>query len=319
MLDLIVGDPHVRPEDLPDSEALLEAVQSLSEKADRVIFLGDLHHTHAVVYTDVMAFWLKHLGMIRKPIVMLLGNHDRPADRGSKSHALMAYKRIPNVTVVDAPYFDGETLFLPYYFEPSEFVAAALEYPTAKRLVCHQTLQGATYENGFYAKDGVDAQLVPQPLIISGHIHTAQDFGKVCYPGSPRWLNVNDANVNKSLWLLDSSATSTSGHIAIPTDKFCSRLVHFSDTPDAPLDFQPIGDHRYVVDLVGPQEWIESRKSVYLGRARVRTFRTDNLAAKVKESDGISVALHKYVEGFRAPNLTPTPVLMGMVDDRYTA
>jgi hypothetical protein len=328
MLDLLVGDPHIRPEDLPDGEALLEAVVRMAnektpdgQEVDRVIFLGDQHHTHAIMHIDVVAFWLKYLHAIKKPVVMLLGNHDRSSDRGSKTHALMAYKHFPHVKVVDQPWqWDGQ-LFLPYYFDPKEFVAAANAFPGTQTLICHGTLTGATYENGFYAKDGVDPALLPQQFVISGHIHTTQEFGKVWYPGSPRWLNVSDANVSKYLWLVERDAGGTvySNRRQYATDEFCSRLVHLSDTPEEPLEFRPIRDHRYVVDLCGPQDWIEAKKGAYVGRARVRTFRTDTAAPKVKESDGIAVALKKYVRHFKAPHQTSPDVLQAMLHARYTA
>jgi hypothetical protein len=39
-------------------------------------------------------------------------------------------------------------------------------------VVCHATFNGARYENGFYAKEALDPDAVPQKRIISGHIHT---------------------------------------------------------------------------------------------------------------------------------------------------
>lgn len=326
MWDLYVGDPHVRPEDLHDSEALLAAVTKMvnegtpdGHRVDRVIFLGDQHHTHAILHVDVVAFWLRHLDAIKKPVIMLLGNHDMPSDRGSKVHALMAYKHFKHVKVVDAPWQCSGQLFLPYYFNPQEFVAAANLYPDTKTLICHQTITGATYENGFYAKDAADATLVPQQFVVSGHIHTTQEFGKIWYPGSPRWLTVGDANVSKYLWLVESDETGAiyTNRRQYSTDEYCSRLVHFQDTPEEPLDFKPIRDHRYVIDVRGPQEWIDARKAIYLGRARVRTYRTDTAAPKVRESDGIAVALQKYIRHFQSPNKTPPNVLQEMIRERY--
>lgn len=326
MNGLHVGDPHVRPEDLEDSQRLMDAVVDMANNGtpdgktvDVVIIEGDLHHTHAITHVDVTAFWIRNLERIKKRKILLVGNHDRGGDRSSQAHALLPYKLLPGVTVVDEPTLIDGILFLPYYFEANEFVAAAQKFPQAKTLVCHQTLTGATYENGFFAKDGVDPALVPQQYVISGHIHTAQEFGKVWYTGSPRWMNVNDANVDKYLWLVeyapDGSALSNRRQYA--TDRCCSRLVHLSDSPECPLDFQPVATHRYVVDLKGPQGWIEERRKLYLGRARVRTYKTDTEAPKVKESDGIDVALKKYVQSFKAPNQTDTSILLEMVNERF--
>lgn len=320
--NLVVGDPHVRPVDIQDCERLLQAVENSAqnEMVDRILFLGDEFHTMTIVDVEVLAFWdrwLRRLASIAS-VVLLVGNHDRPADRGSPNHALVPFKGLDSVVVVDHPWYVDNILFLPFYFEPQDFVAAANKFPEAKTLVCHQTLMGATYDNGFYSKDAADSMLVKQGLIISGHIHTEQRFGKVFYPGSPRWLGVSDANVNKYLWVMEfEDGVMLPNPKKISTDAFCSRLVHLQDVPEAPLDFQPIGNHRYVIDIRGPQGWIDDRKSAYVGRARIRTFRTDTQAPRIRESDGIDAALKKYVQAFRAPNQTPPEVLQRMANERF--
>jgi len=43
---------------------------------------------------------------------------------------------------------------------------------SGKILFCHQTFDGAKFENGFYAPDGFDFSGIKYEKIISGHIHT---------------------------------------------------------------------------------------------------------------------------------------------------
>src|SRR4029077_21103318 len=107
---LHVGDPHVRQEDLTDSQALLDAVVDMAnagtpdgQTVDLVVFEGDLHHTHAITHVDVTAFWIRNLERITKPKILMVGNHDRGGDRSSKAHALLPYKKLIDTIVVDEP------------------------------------------------------------------------------------------------------------------------------------------------------------------------------------------------------------------------
>lgn len=320
---LYVGDSHVRPEDLDDSQAMLDLVVSTAKEysVDRVVFLGDQFHSHAILHCEVMAFWLKNLARFVVPVWLLVGNHDQPGDAGSKSHSLLAFKNMDGITVVDEPLEEAGILHLPYYAERNDFIKACQE-SSAKTLVCHQTITGATYENGFYAQDGVDAVVLPQKYILSGHIHTGQSFGNVWYPGSPRWLNVNDGNVDKAIHVVEHDEdgfVDINTIRRINTSGVCSRIIHLKETPERLLDFKPETRHRYTIDLEGPQSWIEERRGKYAGLARIRTKRTDQAASKVRESDGIHVALRKYIPGFKPPNQTPIPVLETMVNARINS
>src|SRR6185369_11497831 len=137
---------------------------------------------------ELWSKWLETKG--KQKIWFLVGNHDRSHDTNITGNTLRYAS--PTVTVVDEPMTLGNGLvFMPWYAKPQDFIKAAGNYTT---LICHQTLQGAKYENGFPAADGVPAEMVPAKTIISGHIHTPQMFGKVWYPGAPRWRIATDAN-----------------------------------------------------------------------------------------------------------------------------
>jgi hypothetical protein len=328
---LYVGDPHARPEDLDDCDALIGLIEDIitSRRIHRIVFLGDQHHTHAIMHVEVLGFWRRALTRLRLAvperqglnIYLMLGNHDQPGDAASTSHALMAYADMPRVTVIDTPMAVDGILHVPYMHSADDFVATCRKYDNAKVLVCHQTFNGAKYENGFFAKDGVDPDKIPQTCVLSGHIHMPQSFGKVTYLGSPRWLTFSDANGDRFLNVVEHD--DVTGEVLniqqIPTAPRLRKIFHLIDTPEAPAVMPVDTMHRYYVDVRGPAEWCEQRRNVFSGRARVRTQRTDATVARVRESEGIATALKRFVASYRSQHGTETAVLERLVDARLAA
>lgn len=325
---LYVGDPHARPEDLADCQALCGLIVEViaGQEIDRIVFLGDLHHTHAIVHVEVLHFWRDTLRWLtrvhQQKVVLLVGNHDQPGDASSSAHALEAYKDIEGVTVVDRPLCIDGILHLPYRHSRDQFVAdcSDVAHRNLETVVCHQTFDGAQYENGFFAKDGVKPDDIPQKHIISGHIHDPQSFSKVTYLGSPRWLTISDANKSRFLSIVyhDENGVPV-GTKTFPTDGQCRKIFHLVDTPEAPLEASFDPRHRYHVDVTGPAEWIEQRKGLYTGHARVRTQRTDNAVARVRESEGIGAALRRFIKTYKAQRGTDLPTLERLVDARLSS
>jgi len=180
---LLVGDVHATPEELEDCQRLIDHVVAVARlrRVGAVVFMGDLYNTHNVMRVEVLAFWrraFKTLNDAGLDVYVLVGNHDY-AGEGLQIHALMAHEE--QVTVVDRPMVLGHAgvLMLPYFSDRQAFVEAChVEIQLDGRRVeggsvlCHQTFEGSKYENGFYAPDGVEPNLLPQKYVISGHIHT---------------------------------------------------------------------------------------------------------------------------------------------------
>jgi len=320
---LYVGDIHARPEDLDDSQHALDLVLSTAQqhKVERIVFLGDQFHTHAIVHLEVLAFWKHNVKILTAAgfdLVFIVGNHDMSGDSSSTSHAMMAYESMPKVTVVDKPTqstFDKLT-YLPYMADNEKFIEACQKVPDHV-IVCHQDFNGGQYDNGFFSSSGVDPECIPQTLVLSGHIHTAQRFGSIWYLGSPRWLTASDANQDRFIYVISHSSTGHVGKvIPIPTDTHCRRICQVEDTPEAPYEKELNPKHKYIVDIIGPQTWINERRLLWQGKARIRSQRTDQQVIKLKESEGIELALVKFAQEFLPTNGTPTDVLMSMVKTR---
>jgi len=287
MLILRVGDMHVRPNNLEESEKLLSFVLETAtlNKVDRIELLGDLMHTHAVLRLEVVEFWTEYLLKLSNRIetVVLVGNHDLSGNYNSTFSALSVFEllKISKLTIVNAAHINGVLGYLPYIHDHAEFIKAAngLADIGAKVLVCHQTIQGSRYESGFYAADGVPTGDWSARFthIISGHIHTEQNFENVIYPGTARWDGVVDANLRKGIWIYEHD--DTTGQIVrsdyISTENVCSPLksIAYREGDKAP-DVWP-DNARVTLELSGSSEWVNKQKQAFKGKASFKTKITD--------------------------------------------
>jgi len=334
MRHLIVGDPHYTVDELKDCEKLMSLVleQVRSGGVDSVILLGDLHHTHAITHVAATEFWIRSLRAVSAfvPTVVLLGNHDMPngSYRGAsgldrpQSHALMPYAEVStNIFIVDRPMTLWDMAFMPYVDSEEAFLSGVnllKEESGAEVLFCHQTFNGAQYENGFFAKDGFSIEKVPMMQIISGHVHLPSQIDKVWYPGAPRWRTVSDANTERAIWVYDDV---TQTRLPIDTGAVCSKIIHLKveggEVPLVPMDTKD----RYYIDLHGTAE--ENSKAVQnpslKGAAKIRRFdRTEN-SVKIKESEGVDKAFSVFMASFSGKNGTPGQTLLDLAYQRMGA
>src|SRR5210317_745108 len=179
---LLIGDPHLKITKFNLAQEFLSWVNQVikDQRPDMVINLGDTFHTHAVIRSEVVTEFKNHVSGVTKlgiPYYYILGNHDCYKPDDSKYHALQPFD-IENFHVIDEVTDVGNMTMVPYIHDFDKF-------PTQTKSICvaHQQFVGCDY--GYYRPDiGVDADKVSADIIISGHIHKRQMFGKVIYPGT---------------------------------------------------------------------------------------------------------------------------------------
>lgn len=323
---LVVGDPHAVVEELDECEKLFAYVErvALDNQATRVVVLGDLNNTHNLVRVEVMNFWLRTLRQLSQKlsVYVIAGNHDF-AGEGSDQHSLEVYKHLDGVEIMDRPMFNVlcNQVFMPY-FPPAQheaFIKKACEMGTPT-LFCHQTFDGSKLDNGFFAPEAIDPNLLPQKYVISGHIHSPQRVGKVIYVGSPRWRTMDDANKDRSLRMFEfDDDGELVGEAPFFTNTVCREIRRGIDTPEAPLVIKPGDTARWYVDVRGPSEWVDERKKEYSGlNVRLRTFKTSAQTSRVRESEGIAVAFNRFLTEYAAGGGVgvPVEVLQQMAKER---
>lgn len=291
---LRIGDPHVKVSNIDESERLVEFVADLAMKQNvqRIEILGDLFHTHAILRLEVLEFWTWALELLSDvcEVVVLVGNHDQTGDYNSHSSALDIFQKLrrKNLHIIDAPRAMGCFGYMPYTHDSARFIelANALNQSGAKTLVCHQTFSGSKYENGFYAPDGIDPESVSFELIISGHIHAFQKFGKIIYPGTPRWDSISDANQPKGVWVYSHDDISgailseeffTSEHVCRPILSFTYR------EGDTTIPIWNEGA-RVALELVGSSGWVSLEKQRFKGKCSIKTKITDQKRLESRKS-----------------------------------
>lgn len=297
-------------------------------KPDKVVFLGDLFHFHNTLSSRVMNLWLGAIKELRNflswdDLIILKGNHDLsdPHDDNSPN-SVAVFASFANV-VTDYYKDNHDFLYLPYYASKEKFLKLCNNHKT-KFLVCHQSFDGSQYENGFYAKDGVEPSLIPQEYVITGHIHLHQRVNKVFYTGSPRWRTISDANEKKYIWLstfLDNKIQ----HRGFSTSSVCRpiksinidnlNIENFLNTPYL------LDNSLLYINLYGEKDFLIKYKSVVLAKvpqARIRIFEKQNNNIQVKESDGLGNALLNYINNSKTEYNTDKKILIKLAKERIS-
>lgn len=303
---LFIGDPHLKITRFELATQFLKWVDRLIQDVspDLVVNLGDTFDTHAVVRSEILAEFKKHKEHVVSicPYTYVLGNHDFYKPDSSKYHALQTLKGDPNFNVIDDTTIKDEITYVPYIHNYREF-------PRISTPICvaHQTFIGCDY--GYYRPDvGVDADKVEAEIIISGHIHKRQMFGKVIYPGTPFAQSISDINQSKGVMLFDTN-TYKYKFFESPLPRWQGMKFELSqdftvaDMHNNILNTINQKDH-WVVDMVGPKAelvgYIDSPEIKNIRETcdlRIRTTYTDKNKEKVKiKAISIEDILSQYID-----------------------
>lgn len=305
---LFIGDPHLKITRFDLSMRFLrwidEVIQDVSP--DLVVNLGDTFDTHSVVRSEILTEFSKHVDRATKicEYVYVLGNHDMFKPDNSKYHALQTMKGKEAFTVVDEPMIlaNKDITYVPYIHNFREF--PIIETPIC---VAHQTFIGCDY--GYYRPDiGVDADKINAEIIISGHIHKKQTFGKVIYPGTPFAQSVSDINQTKGVMLFDTETYKYS-FIDSPLPQWRGMKLQISSDNSTQQMHEHIitnineEDH-WVIDMAGPRAeliaYIDSEEMTKIREksdVRIRATYTDKNKEKVKiRAASIEEILSQYVD-----------------------
>jgi len=293
---ILIGDCHSTASSKDEVEKLLLWAYDYAKKyeCEDIIMVGDLFDTHQHVNLDVTYSYLKIFGQCKDvKWVMIPGNHDHSVHGSRLEHALVPFKVLPNVLILDAPHnlvqnYKGID-FAPFCRTEEEFLQLC-QGKQSELLICHQEFKGAEYENGFFAPHGTDLDKVPYTKILSGHIHKPSQVGPCYYVGAPRWLKTSDANQPRFIYLLD-------GHQLIKqfdTRVVCRPIYKFDIMEGSELPvIEP--NARYIIEARGTATFLDKINTKYSGKAEVRGVLEYQKDISIKESVGINKALENFV------------------------
>lgn len=313
MIELIlVGDVHATPQELPECERLLPLWRQA--RADRpaatFAFLGDQTDKNDSLSVRVMEFWRRVAEMLA-PVVFVVGNHDQ-VFAGSTESAMSACRDVAKV--IDTSRRIGPVLFAAYSRDKDQFLARCDDL--GGMLVCHQDLAGAAYDNG---RRSLSSLVAPSSFaqVVSGHLHVPQEFGRVWYPGAPRWRGLRDASVfERAIWWVEVAEDgSIARRVPYSVEGVANRVVVVRESEGQ----EPVVgvDGRYVVEVTGSPEYVQRRRRELAETgARFRGLPVAREAPKVRESDGLISSIRQHLESFRAPRGTPTAEIIRAIKDR---
>jgi DNA repair exonuclease SbcCD nuclease subunit len=182
----------------------------------------------------------------------VLGNHDQYKPKDNKYHALQSFVQHERFVIFDKPRTDIlDITIVPYVQNFADF-----PLDTNKICITHNTFIGADY--GFRREDcGIDADKVSADIIVSGHIHKRQTFGKVVYPGTPVAHNATDVDEIKGLLLFD---TETLGQLFIQAPFPAWRSLEFQlgqqlsvDEMHTKISSSVDNTNKWIVKISGPK------------------------------------------------------------------
>lgn len=291
---LYLGDVHVQISNLDESDRLMNFIVDviIKNKPDMMVILGDLFHNFAMVRTEILDFWIQWLDTLSESqkLVVICGNHDlaNSGNDAHKSHALNTFHLMKkkNLSIIDSPQVHNNIGFMPYKHDQDAFLdlANGLKNYGAKILVVHQDINGSQYESGFYAPNGIDPEKLDFPLIIGGHIHKRQRFGKVILPGTPRWLTNSDANEEKGLWMVehDDNTGLILSEEFIDTSSVCTPIIQIIYKEGEAEPTIPSG--KVTLELVGTSVWIDKEKHKFKNKVNIKTKITDTKNINTRKS-----------------------------------
>lgn len=204
---LLIGDPHIKIDNVEATEQMLREIVELilERKPMLVVVLGDVLHTHDKISVGPLVRAIRFLDTLRNVsphLVVLIGNHDRPnnAEFLTECHPFTALKTWPKTTIVDFPTVITIEAFrflaIPYV-APGRLTEAVAKIGVTtlqdfSAVFLHQEMKGC--HMGPIVSDSEDTWPRTAPMAFSGHIH---DFSilqpNFIYVGTPIQHNFGDS------------------------------------------------------------------------------------------------------------------------------
>lgn len=213
MKAIITGDWHVKKG--MQLQIILQYLDYLTayyfeNSIDYIFIDGDVFHKDSNIKSDAfVALFMKLLEMKESGVNMIFipGNHDiMNVDNDSIVETFSAfstvYKKGTEVKLKDAL----------FYFQP--YTKNETELPDAKPthyLVTHLSIADFKFDNNFHAteKHAFRRELFNQwGQVFTGHFHRHQEWGNICYVGSPNQMYRSEIGHTKGFVVLNTDLES---------------------------------------------------------------------------------------------------------------
>ena len=302
---LCIGDPHAKISNIKDIRLLAEKIVAIVKdtKPDAVVIMGDLHDTSDHAYLQAWNSVISFLDVISSEITTyyIVGNHCAINNQIflTDEHFFNAFKKWPNLIVVDWPTWVGNCLMVPYV-PPGRFIEAlnsAGKWPSASVILAHQEFYGA--QMGAITSLTGDYWSESNPLVVSGHIHDSQWIGRnVYYVGTPYQTSFGDKG-EKTIALVDTDSCNITTLPIIGMPKKISIKTNTSEFLELSID----NGHHYRITIHDTSENISRLKTTEFYKkaalaAKIIFIPIDaaQMSKKVAKTDNYASLLKKSIE-----------------------
>ena len=298
---IVFSDLHVSKRTM---ETCREVLKRVNDEAVRtgagVVFLGDFWHARGAIPVEPLneALSLMSSANWRTPTIMIPGNHDQ-VTAGGMSHALTPLaKANASVVVFDGPTLYNGALWLPYRRDSDELKRAIEETKGEfNAIFCHADVIGASMNETFQARDGLDPALFGGANTYTGHYHKPHVVPNtnITYVGSPYEVSRSEAGQKKELIVLDSKTWVEGSNARVELDIGPKHFAVEGLDASAPTTARP-GD---IIRWTLPIEAVESATSAVpaaIQAARDRGFVVEvcytakALAARIPKAEELGPA-----------------------------
>ena len=205
---ILCGDFHMLLGRLEDARLALNRIyeEIKARKPRYAMFSGDQTHTFAVVRVEILSEWNRFIQMVNEgtdtKLLFIVGNHDLAGAKGG-AHSMEVFRnRAIIVDNQESPIqLEPGVYCLPFIRSKEKFESICAGIPPQTTLICHNSFNGARFENGFYDPDGADPACVKHlSQVIPGHIHESQEIGNIWFLGTPYQFGYDDAGKQKGIY-----------------------------------------------------------------------------------------------------------------------
>jgi len=200
---LLFGDLHLRKGHLIQGQECCDSLVATAKKVkpDLIVLMGDVLHTHEMVYVPGYRLLENLVKLLRKiaPVKIIIGNHDfiSASENQTPEHPLGPFKEwdrvevvdhaIEDLTFIDQGYRLVLTPYIPYghFLESIDPLLSNESSEVVDLVLAHQPFLGVDPKAEAWPDD--------YPMVISGHIHDRKLLQpNVYYTGSSSQVDCDE-------------------------------------------------------------------------------------------------------------------------------
>lgn len=190
----------------------LPLVRNHYQPGDVLLHLGDWYDSRQSVNLRVLNLGVQVAESLADifpdGVHILVGNHDIWGKTSNEINSLKSIKWIPGIRVHEEPVsidFGDKSFFLMPWRKDTETERECLDQAEGHDyLCCHADIRGLRFNRNVAIESGIESgDLTKFARTYAGHIHYAQESGRIKILGSPYPLTRSDADNIKGVTLLD--------------------------------------------------------------------------------------------------------------------